>query len=446
MTLESNPALKDFLSENIIEKWGGARKLMAAREMQTASADPTFERAFLQLGEICIRADGTEQLLAIALAVRISELVKGEYRSVAASYLKKALVRKPASLRLIGDPKELPEEAKASEIRENVALALRYADGDWVFRYLIEAIGWEDRSARCRLELFRQLIAREPKISTWLESLSALPWPEMWTAETPDRAGRLRDLALSMAEVIRSHRNAADIDENTGPALASLMQKLVILSPRAPRPQKLPATAEAVIDLLDEILATEFTLIPDPEAYAPLAIIARWWQSNSYPPPVFSSLIKITRRIRSAVRLRARMGQRSEMLIARLRQGLGSEADASRVLLEIAESEKGLSPDIDDWLRGNIRENSPTAMAIGVALTGTNEFEISKSIALLMLDCMSARQLLAKNSSAPLAAEVRNICNRVDAIALQLRLTAAGEIGDIVEFNPAAHRTLRHNR
>ena len=329
---------------------------------------------------MCIQATGLEQLLAIALAIRISELVKGTFRTKAAYFLERALVNRPASLRTISEAKQLPKESKASEIRENIALALSHAKGDWVIEYLVDAIGWEDRSTRCRLELFRQLFVRQPRISKWLEMLSTLPWHDMWTNENPDRAGRLRDLTAAMSQIIRSQRSLAEIDETAGPALSTLMQKVIVISPRAARPMKLAEAAEATIDLMDEMLATEFNIDPrsgclcSPSSNCAMVAITILSISNFFGP-----LLKLHDKSKSAIRLRARMGQRSEMLIVRLRQALGTAGSASKVLMEIAESESGLQPDVDDWLRGNVRENSSTAAAIGAVLSRTDDIEIARS-------------------------------------------------------------------
>src|SRR5215211_521369 len=159
-------AVLDFVQGGTVWlKWDAARRLMAARQMQAAAARPEFQSAFNELGGICAQGHGTDQLLAIALVVRISELVKGELKVAAAEVLSKALTNQPDPFWTISDTKEVPTEAKPSEIRENIALALTHASGSWVIQYVIEALAREDKSARCRLELCRQLVLREPQLS-----------------------------------------------------------------------------------------------------------------------------------------------------------------------------------------------------------------------------------------------------------------------------------------
>ena len=273
-------AYRQFVSGDIWTKWNGARRLMATRQMQAAVNEPEFDHAFEALGAFCIQATGVEQLVAIALAVRISELVKGRVRDQTARFLEKLLFnRPPPPLRTMSDTRELPMEAKASEICENIALALMYAKGTWVVDYVVDALGWEERSARCRIELLRQLSARERRTTVWLEMLARLSWPDMWPERSADRAGRLRDITGAMTIAINTQRNLIEVDERTGPALAEMMQKIVVHSRSAGRPLRLIAASQSSLSLLDEILVSEFTLISDPDVYAPLEVIARWWQN-----------------------------------------------------------------------------------------------------------------------------------------------------------------------
>lgn len=73
--------LDDFVrGPGVWAKWDAARRLMAAKQMQAAANTENFRSSFRDLGEIALRHTGVDQLLAIALIVRIAELVKGELR------------------------------------------------------------------------------------------------------------------------------------------------------------------------------------------------------------------------------------------------------------------------------------------------------------------------------------------------------------------------------
>jgi hypothetical protein len=440
---QNNEALLDFVrGADVWSKWDAARRLMAARQMQAVSGSPEFLQAFHQLQNDCVATRGSAQLLAIALVVRISELVKGELRASTASLLSKALTTPLDPIWIISESRNLPREAKPAEIRENVALALSYATGPWVLNYVVDALAREDKSARCRLELCRQLAIREPHISRWIELLNEQSWSDFLKDNTTERAGRLRDLNIALSKIIRDRRKTIVTNVSVGPALATFMQKLIPGNSRLNRSTKLVEAGVSVLNLLDEILVTDFTLIPDADTYAPLAVLFRWWQPSSYPDKVTQALTEIVHKLISAIRLRARMGQRSETLSLRLRQALGSQAAAAEALAEVAQTERGLDATIDDWLRGNVRESSATSAAVGSLLAGSAGVEIIKSVAPLLLDCAEAMSIANHTNDPKAATELRRICSRVNSLASELNLVVAGRVSDLVEFNRTAHRTL----
>jgi hypothetical protein len=435
--------LEDFVrGPDVWAKWDAARRLMAAKQMQSAASTQSFQASFQELGKAAVTDRGTNQLLAIALIVRISELVKGELRKTAGDILAESLRKSIDGIWTISEAKKLPLESKPSEIRENIALALSYASGPWLEPYLIEALAREEKSSRCRLELTRQLSRRDPHVSHWFNKLSSFSWIDVWNVETADRIGRLRELTIAMAMILREQRNTVVVDEESGPALAKMMQEIAPSSYRTAHRAKLADTALAIIDLLDELVAIEFTLITDPEAYSPLGIIVRWWQSSSYPSGVVDGLQGIVRKLSSAIRLRARLGQKSESLVLRLRQALGGSDAASTALKHIAETESGLTPEIDDWLRGRERGISNTSAAITSLLSGASTPMLTQAIAPLLLDCLDATMASTQHPDSTLAGHLRRICGRIQALAAELKLRPVGIVGEVVEFNPSAHRTV----
>ncbi len=175
---------QDFVrGGDIWSKWDAARRLMATRQMQSAANKEGFAQSFRDLGKFAVGGSGIEQLLAIALIVRISDLVKGDLRREAGEVLSHALRDPIEGFWTISETKNLPLVSKPSEIRENVASALSYATGTWVIPYVVEALAREEKSARCRLELTRQLARREIRFSRWLQMLSEISWLDIWQSE-----------------------------------------------------------------------------------------------------------------------------------------------------------------------------------------------------------------------------------------------------------------------
>ena len=68
--------------------------------------------------------------------------------------------------------------------------------------------------------------------------LSEVSWLDIWQSEKADRAGRLGDLAIALVAGLREH-GAVVVDEETGPALALMMQRVAPMSPRGQRSAKL---------------------------------------------------------------------------------------------------------------------------------------------------------------------------------------------------------------
>ena len=428
-----------FEAEDVQQQWEAARRLMTNRQFQAASSHPEFARAFEQLAHRCINANGIDQLLAISLTVRISELIKGEIKARAGEVLEAALSKKPDPFWELGQTMKLPVEGKPSEVRENIALALTHATGHWVVPYVVEALAREDRSARCRRELCVQLLARQNSITEWFGLLTKQPWSAIWGPRASDRAARLRDILDAILTTVKLRRSEVAVDLSTGPALALFMQQMVPPSARATRPPRLVDACVICADLLNEILLTDFTLIAEADAYAPIEIISRWWQPASYPSSLALALKNVDQKLASAVRLRARLGQRSETLTARLRQALGSEKSAHELLIEIAETETGLEPLIDDWLRGRERTDSVTAKAVGSLLADLSDRDLTKMIASLLADCT---EIMANGKLDQMGAEVKRLLNRIQSLGTLAKLEVQGKIGEIVEFNSAAHRTI----
>lgn len=440
------PDFQDFVhGSDVYSMWNAARRLMAAKRMQSAASKGEFRASFRNLGSIASESAGVEQLLAIALIVRISELVKGELKREAAHILSQALQKPLDGPWTISESRKLPFESKLSEIRENIALALTHASGPWIIPYVVEAIAREEKSFKCRLDLVRQLARRNSRVSDWLEMFNEFRWLDILESQTFDRAKNLRELAAAIATVVRESRNNLVVDEKTGPALATLVQKILPVSSRTPRNKKMSDAALAVSELVDQFLSTEFTLIADPEAYSPIAVISRWWQLSSYPQSLEEGLATIIRKLIGAIRLRARLGQKSETLSLRLRQAFGSGGSSKEALLNIAQTEVGLAPEIDDWLRGRERESSPTAIAISSLLSESGSPIITEMAAALLLDCLDADATMTYSPDQPFSGHLNRICGRIQAMAAELKLKTAGIVGEIVEFNPNAHRTVTGN-
>jgi len=214
---------------------------------------------------------------------------------------------------------------------------------------------------------------------------------------------------------------------------------MVSVSPHLPLPKRLEEAAAEVTRVLDEMLSARLTLIVEPDVYAVIADFDRWWRPLPYPKILNTALEPVVDKLVSGITLRALMGQRSDMLSARLRQAVGDAKEAQKRLALIADAEVGLTPDTQDWLHGNIRTESSTSEIAANTLQSVATQDILASIATLLLDAHEISSEAASNSE--ITHHLARMLNRIKSIAAEQGLEVAGRTGEIVEFSPAAHET-----
>lgn len=440
MTDELRNELQIFAEGAVAEKWDAARRMMAAKALISVADTQEVRIGFFTLGEVARNADGLERLLAIDLIVRVSSLVKS-LKPQAENKLSAALARPLPPMSLAADSKELPQEAKPAEIRENIAIGLAHASGEWVIPYVVNALAIEDKSQRCRLELARQLIVREPSVDSCFSALANLPVSKFLPEKTAAVVGasRLKDISSALSEVIRERRTGLKATQSAGAELARLCRAFVSINSRTQLPPKLDQSAAEVARLLDDLLAVRVDLISEAEIYAPLEVFHRWWAPLPYPETLAHSCKPLADKLLGAITMRARWGQRSESLTSRLGQALGNAVAVSPSLIAIAEAESGLTPEIDDWLRGRVREASPTAGALARTLSGVSFEDLVTAIAPMLLEAKEAED--SDGVDAHSDSFVR-LVTQVKALATRLKLEISGQVGEAVEYAPTAHRTV----
>jgi hypothetical protein len=352
--------------------------------------------------------------------VRLPSFVK-KLKAGANSALVKALQRPLPDLDLITDTKSLPVDAKPAEIRENVALALSLTNGDWVLGYVLRSLASEDRSQIPRTELVKRLAERCALVDEWFEGLLQQSTLRQYAqAASPDNAAaRLRDIAASFADGVRNYRTRLSATETAGLRLADLCLLMVQIGPQQKIPKRLDAAGVEIVRLLDEILGVRLTLIAEPEAYAVLGTLRRWWHPLPYPKHLVEALEPIVAKLVSAIALRGRMGQRSESLASRLGECLGNPAAARMMLKSIPERERGLHPDIVDWLSGTTRAATNTAPGITAALRGVVDRQAIEDFAPLLIVAREASESLEKPVSGTLSDALSGLVSAVERFARQ---------------------------
>ena len=426
----------------INDRWVAARELMAKRQLVSVAETDEFQSGFLSLGDEARSGSDISRLVAVDLMIRLSKFRK-KLRPVAEKVLRTALTDDFPPISLLGSADVLPNGAKSAELRENVATALKYASGDWIIPYVIKALVDEDRSQRCRLELARQLATREQSIDQWLDWIVKSPLAEKIHPEEnlESAATKLRDITAALADAIRQNRVQLKASQEAGVLLARFCRNFVPVTSRTARPKRLSVGAAAAAKLLDEIFSVRLTLIVEPEAYAVLETFEWWWRPLPYPKPLKDALQPITDKLITGITLRARWGQKSDSLSARLKQSFRDRDAAARQLRQIADEEMGLTAEIDDWLRGRIRKSHTDTEAVESSLQAVAKEDLTQEVAKILLDAEEAAEAMVGVSISDSLHHIRRLINSIKSLASQLRLDIVGQQGDFVEYLPLAHQT-----
>ena len=422
--LEQIQAFADALS--LEEKWLCARDLMSTKAKPNGEIFfSLLEKGFEDLGQIARSSDDVSRLVAIDLLVRLPASMKNNKRvqSMALEVRRKILSAPIPMLLMISETKKLPGNGKPAEVRENVAESLKDATGEWVCPYLFRALSGEDRSQRCRLALAKEIAAREYSIDRWFEFLLDEPGlsadRDLTVAVT-----RLRDLCDALVEAIRTKRSRLYVTPMAGNLFAKLIRMMVSIGPTQALPKGLDIAACAAVELLNEILAVRLTIMDEQELYDLVQIVHRWWAPRPYPELVATALDLIIDKLLAGLVFRARGGQRSDVLLQRLKQAINNEEHYKFRISEILESEIGLSGDIQDWLRGLDRGTSNPLATSAISSVGAESF---------VRQLAEIFRLAADDQEEPSNDQLQSA---VRSIASQYGLAAVGKEGDVVEYSP----------
>jgi hypothetical protein len=176
---------------------------------------------------------------------------------------------------------------------------------------------------------------------------------------------------------------------------------------------------------LDEILAVRLTIMDEPELYDLVQVINRWWSPRPFPEIVNGALGPIIDKLTAGLVFRARGGQRSEVLLQRLKQAINNEEQYRNRIVEIVSNEAGLPGETQDWIRGMERgTNKQTSSSSALSAVGAESF-VHQLAEIFRLSLDNHENV--NNDSLQRA---------VRAIASQHGLATIGSVGDIVEYSP----------
>ena len=426
---------------SIVNRWSAARELMASRKFIPYVESEDFRLGWTILLKGAATTEGLDRLLHIDLIVRISSFVK-RLKLETATALRAALEIPLPSLNSVAASNELPRDAKAAEIRENVATSLQYANDTWVYNYIIESLANEDRSQRCRTKLVECLASRTPYLNSWMDDLAGQESLRRLQRESSSNAAakRLGDIAIALAHVVRQNRARLDVTDSTGLKVAKFSNMMVYITREDKMPKHLCFASLKTVGLLDEILNVDLSLIVEPKTYSFLDVIRSWWQVVPYPRVLFEALEPIVLKLKTAIIIRARFGQKSDALVGHLATALGGRRETRKFLHSVADTHTELLPEIDDWLRGRERIRGTIDDAVTKTMQGVATQAILTQVApIVLLASESESRVIGNNDER--YGKLQSIVNHMAAFASNNNIELFGDVGVLVEFSSELHST-----
>ena len=436
--MSEKPLAQQFTTaQTVADLWSLARQLMATRQLSNCVDSPDFLATFDRIASLTLSGTNIDRLLAIDLLVRLPAASK-KLADRGTDHLRASLTREPPTLNLIASTVHLPEHGKPADIRENIALGLAYATGDWVEKYLLTSIVNEQQSQRTREVLVSELVGRLDDLGDLLHKLS-LRFSSAPVEE--DRPDELLSVCGALIKALSQNRQIIMLTESCLSELDVLAGTLVKYSGRDTLPQKLEAAAIDLMRLFDELLTMEISLFVEPDSYLILRRLKRWWNMRSYPRELCSVLRPIESKIIGAITIRAKMNQQSQELLNCLGYVVQDANRLKHIRTKIADNTV-LKGDIDDWLRGKERAVGRRSMALRKALKGAGGEDADHLVGNLLLLTNSLAECLRSRNLEDASGAAVSMSNRVQAAALLRNLRVEGKIGEVVEYNPAAHETV----
>ena len=155
--------------------------------------------------------------------------------------------------------------------------------------------------------------------------------------------------------------------------------------------------------MLNEILAVRLIVMDEPVLYDLIQVVHRWWAPRPFPEPVTVAMASIVDKLVAGLVFRARGGQRSEVLLQRLKQAINNEELYKHRILEIIRREAGLSGEIQDWIRGMERGTSKPRSSSALSAVGAGSFvqQLAELFRLTLDGSESASNVCGSNWTIP---------------------------------------------
>lgn len=306
------------------------------------------------LADTATAADPVHKLLAIAEAIRLSQVVKKWVPEIT-QRLTPAFTEELPPLRLLPD----------ADDRLNVARACSLMTADWMVSYLARCIADEEQGEKTRAELMAGLLRRANTLSDAVQALS-----HSFERVRPQTESPGDTVARRLTRTLVALRlSLVDSDREAGRELGKGMHALVsgtFVEVGRPQDDKVKVEfAKEVLLTVHDVVRTRLSEIAEPSMYEPVTYCKRLF-ADVWPDELLQPLNQLASDVCEALVLLGRQGRRDQVLLGQLTMLCKYPEKARSMARELAARHPELNEEVRDWLElGRIRaERAPSAAAL----------------------------------------------------------------------------------
>ncbi len=419
-------------------------KAMASRTIHALADNVAFWQSIEQLPAWVKFDDDLSLLLALAELGRVAATLRAKGKPVGATALKLLNRRVPPHFS-IGDGDQRYYAAVACEHAKfpvDAAAAARTA-------VLEDA---SDRARRAWLRLLLQQRNADEAIAHLTVALRDMLWlhlPSSNRSPDPEKDRARRIAALLKALRVELDADRIEVGDGITSALSDFVPAAFAFVPRAKKHSDTERAGTEFMHFVLHIIRMKFRLLTEPEVYAAAVKVRRWMVGGGWS--------RFTKNSTAAARLREvlveglvlllRQGKVSQDLTELHRQLSPTAQESAKALARIAAEERDLAPEMRTWLETGEYEQAEIKLletddtAIAMALLAAHELPSTS-----LLEELSAR--LDANPSPDFVNATHEFIRRAEElkgrilhVANRRSLSVFGEVGEVVDFSPHAHRS-----
>lgn len=417
-------------------------KAMASRAIHALADNVVFWQSIEHLPAWVKVDDDLAFLLALAELGRIAATLRAKAKPIGPIVLKLLNKRVPVHFS-IGDGDQRYYAAVAWEHAKfpvDAAVAARTA--------VLEDSS--DKARRAWLRLLLQQRNADDAIGDLATALKDMRWLHLPISDrTPEPA---KDRARRVAALLKALRAELDADrvevgDDITSALSDFVSAAFALVPRAKKHSDTERAGTEFVHLVLHIIRMKFRILTEPAIYAAAVKVRRWMVDGGW--------YRFTKDSTAAARLREalveglvlllKQGKVSQDLTELHRQLSPTAQESAKAFARVAAEERDLAPEMRTWLETGEYEQVEVELletddtAIAMALLAAHELPPTDSLEETSPEARPSPE--PANATHEFIRRAEELKARILHVANQRKLSVFGEVGEIVDFSPHAHRS-----